>query len=451
MFSVGPVQKVDYVPDIAVGIAESQELKDAITEGNDLTEKLKKAKDLRENDLKRLFKDEESIMQTIDAKKTEFIQKINNIVEHAKEEVRNNHSKFRAEVSEELKRIGECVTSVETKTKILENQTNERGQLFVDLKLEKESIEKGNVLINSIGIAPVVRQIGFVVNEELNSILSTDVILGSVKYLHLYCKLSEATHSAKKLLDDSTSFEISDIKESIGDTLLITDYTNQRLGRIQLFSAGIDWLDLDGHPMSVCHLNKTEVAVSLRNKSKIQFVTTGSQMKLTSWFNTEHQCNRICYRSNKDDLYVCCGGVLFGETPGKIKVYSKDGKMKRSFGESLFSTPVDIKIDMTRQSIYVADRENGIFELDLAEKVLRTLKNKDLIGCWSVCAGTAGVFYACFYDSNKLVELDSTGEVLSEVTQLNRPFCLYLDQKKGQLFVGHTGNGLVVLSLSKYM
>jgi len=149
-------------------------------------------------------------------------------------------------------------------------------------------------------------------------------------------------------------------------TMVVTDWSNKRLKRLDASYRVTDHCDLPEEPWGVACTAPGEIAVTMTDLKKVQFVSTGASMSLTTSFSTSEYCRGVCY--SKGELFVSCAN-LSKEGTGYVAVYDLNGTQLRTVktdpsGQNIFSVPHHISIISDGSRVYVADQNAGIVTLD---------------------------------------------------------------------------------------
>lgn len=440
-------KRVDYIPSIAVGISTSTQLKEALTNGKALQANLEDAKQNRLDNLELLSSEEEQLIRKVEECEERMIQKAREISQNTKEDIRNRHAVLKSELNEELTEVGACSTTLQECTTKIEKPTINESQLFIDLSIKNKKLKTGGDLVKTLSSNAKRKCLSYKFDDGIFDCLNKYRLFGNCpRSVNLTLAGAVERKMNIKISQDRFTCDITCIVESADGTFLLTDFTNKRLKRVCWFGTVQDWIDFAGCPMCVCYISESEVAVSLREERKIQMVAIGQPMKLTSCFSTPEKCSRMCYDEGKDDLYVCCGGKWLIST-WQVHVYSRNGSLKRSFASDLFSSPIDIRLNMEKYVLYVADRENGVFVFDMLGNVKWSVTNHQISTIWSAFEITDDQLCVCGFSSNNVCIVSKEGDILSKIEDIVNPFYIYLTSKNKQLIVCYRGDNIGIFKL----
>lgn len=424
-----PGNNAGNVPPAVNGTKENE----ALTKGMSLQSKLLKAKQKKVKNLTILSTEEEELMKKVNECEAEIVSIAHIMAQKTREDIKKQYTTLKEEVTKECDEMEDPLKAIHEFIEKIDNSAKR-----FDLSVGKRVLKTGNELLEKIAENPWTRHLTYKFNKEIVANLKKYDSFGKV-YEKGPEKLTLAgavlQNMKVRLSGDTKDCDISNIDAAADGTFLLTDYNNKKLKRVRLFLKVQDWIEVPGSPMSVCHISKSEVAVSLREERKIQFVSTEKPMKLTTSFSTPDKCNRLCYDEDTDELYVCLGGKLY-DSVGMVQVYDKSGKRKRIFGKGMFSTPVDIKLNKATNILCVADRENGVFVLDTLGNVKWSVTNQSLYKTWGVSEVIDDQVYTCGNGSNNVCALAKDGQVISKIDSVPGPICLYLNREKKVLLVG---------------
>ncbi|XP_045186416.2 probable E3 ubiquitin-protein ligase MID2 [Mercenaria mercenaria] len=118
---------------------------------------------------------------------------------------------------------------------------------------------------------------------------------------------------------DSKACDISNICQLPDGTILIADNINSKLKRLDQSYKLLDSLQLSVPPHSICNVGSDEVAVSLFDAKKVQYISVKKKLTSKRSFSTGNYCRELVYVDDK--LYVCCGDI-YDSSSGCIEVYN---------------------------------------------------------------------------------------------------------------------------------
>ncbi|XP_045184494.2 E3 ubiquitin-protein ligase TRIM71-like [Mercenaria mercenaria] len=248
---------------------------------------------------------------------------------------------------------------------------------------------------------------------------------------------------------DSEECHITDICQLPDGTILIVDYNNDKLKRLDQSYKLLDSLRLPGSPYSICNVGSDEVAVSLCDAKKVQYISVKKKLTLTRSFSTGNYCRGMVYVDDK--LYVCCGDSR-DSASYCIEVYNNAGQLHHSIS-GLSSLPLYITVTDDGQHLLVTSYpSDNITMMDLTGNVVNTFSNRDLKQPSGICTDGKGQVFICGISSNTVVQLEPKQQkidvILGMKDGIDNPCAIYYDRKQSSVLVScFKSNQLLVFSL----
>ncbi|XP_053375383.1 uncharacterized protein LOC128547266 [Mercenaria mercenaria] len=201
---------------------------------------------------------------------------------------------------------------------------------------------------------------------------------------------------------DSNVCDITGICQLPDGTILIVDYNNRKLKRLDNTYKLVDSLRLTNNPDSICNVGPDEVAVSLFEAKEVLYISVKAELTVTKSFRTGNYCRGMVYVDDK--LYVCCGSTR-DSSSWCIEVYDKAGQLQFSIRE-LFSIPLCITVTEDGQHLLVTGwRSDDVTMMDLTGNIVRTFGNSKLKLPKGICNDSKYRTFICGYGSNTIVQL----------------------------------------------
>lgn len=190
--------------------------------------------------------------------------------------------------------------------------------------------------------------------------------------------------------------------------IIISDWQNKSLKRLDDNYTIVEYLELPGRPYDTCTVDSSTIAVSLTKSKVIQFVSVEKAMMNTSCFSVGDACRGIAYSDGL--LYVACGGwKIFGEGQAHVEVYTTSGVLQRKFGDHL-SQPGHIDLAFSR--LYVTDNKNGLVIMDTNGHILKSFIHRDMSNPLAVCAGPGNQLFLAGWSTHNVMLLSNEGQLL---------------------------------------
>ncbi|XP_060561848.1 uncharacterized protein LOC132721544 [Ruditapes philippinarum] len=407
--------KVDYIPGISCNIIDSKEYQIILKTLNttfdyyqQMVEDVKEMTGKSNRSLKDALEDIKKFRIEINQRLDELERQVVHVVKVAEQENNSNITAVETsceEVTNSLKISSEKIKQL--------NTSKQANALFMELKLAEnimKDVEKTALQFSSYDV----KEHHFQANETILTKLKTERSLGTLTQI----KYRQSSHEGEicvKTSKDKSRCYITGMTLLTPDLLIITDYDNYAVKMVDTSSQSVsDQLQLDDHPWDITRVTSTELAVTLPNTKKIQFISFSSN-KLIKKHNVKVDgvCVGIsCYQGKHVVSFV---------TPAKLQIIDMNGTILTTIdGKNIFKSPYYVTCN--RSSIYLSDRE--------MKTVTRFNWQGDVIGSYSgmctprgISLSDDGSVFVCDNGRNVIEEISedsSTGKVVLE--NLNDPY-----------------------------
>ena len=427
--------KIIYVTTPSYYLDKEQQLSDVKEDLGQVKRHLELLRRERQEIKHRLAKERDGIFTDLQELRKKFYKMFDELEKKAKTELLEIYEDFAVKTKDEMQTCSDIIASVEAVLPRLSTQMRTEREAFSHVKDARASVINGWYAINSIKRASGERRISFTLDKSVEKLLSDVQRLGYFGSLSdVYTVNFESEYNASIEEDvirkDLVYFGSAFLKNG---SLLLTDFKNKKLKRIEPTFDSLSALDVPGHPFAVCPINKITGAISLPNEQRIQLVSLENPMKLCSSFETEAKCRGLCHYDG--ELYASSGGG-FSESPAHIRVFSLEGELLQlidpeSRGERYLSSPVNLAISVDGETIYIADRNKGIIILNREGSVLDTVCKNSLKTPQDITLGDSGGLIACDHASSSVIYINKDGNkfgvVLKEDENVKNPLSVSYD------------------------
>ncbi|KAL4226867.1 hypothetical protein ACF0H5_014846 [Mactra antiquata] len=365
---------------------------------------------------------------------------VKKVSEKSRKEVIDTYKKLEKEILQDktdLKKASDVLQV--TKDKLFKAEGN-RAQRFVCTKIAERKITETE---NEISERKM--------NEKTDVHLSfkpNQSLMDYINYLHGTGEVAVVSRKKKDLYKVKVRKSINikvpgdNVSSSLGccltfdDQLLITDYNNQKLKRVDIHTLTvIDYCKLDSQPFAVCLINEHEAVVTCHGK-KIQFVSIGgNKMKPTRQIKMSHRCNGIATKDDK--LYVTdfdSSLYIYDMTGNLLETLSPDETDNKLFANSKYVT-----FDEKEDKMYVSDWHKGIVCFDGVGKYLPTFNDIDLDSVNGICVDGRSNIFVVECCSQNIVQFNEDGKKIGVVNKegdgLHNPCSVCYHQELNRLFV----------------
>lgn len=313
------------------------------------------------------------------------------------------------------------------------SETGNAASLFVQTIRGNKSIVEIETLEKLLK-SSLVRNMYFLPNRKFNQVLGDITSIGEIVEKVPVCSAQLHKFVKVGVSNEKSLCTISGVCSLEDGTVIISDWQNRRLKRLNKKYDITEYLELSDRPYDICTIDCFNVAVSLQKVKKIQFVSTENSLEMTSGFSVSDACRGIAYSNGL--IYVACGGwKIFKEGPGHIEVYTISGVLQRKFEEQV-SQPGHISVTSSR--LYVADNNYGLIIMETNGRVITSFTYKNMNNPLAVCAGPGSQIFLGGWSSHNVMLVTSDGHLLKTLlTQedgLKDIHTLFYDKLRSRLF-----------------
>jgi hypothetical protein len=391
-------------------------------------------------------------MKTIEEQRNEVISQIEGLarglVKHiqrlereALEDLDAEYSLVKGELEKNMSKLSKATQEIEE----VRSQLQDVGSLdkipqFVQTKLTQQTLNDA-VKVFEQNEAKGSQSLHLKENIELKSSVSSSTFLGSVQKI-----------SGNKCLPTSRTYEVNSQKEEnicmkndkIGPyicdvcqlpdgTIILADFYNSRIKRLDMNYNIKDCLDLESEPRGICCTGNTEVAVKLNN-SKVWFISVGHSLAKVRYISVRVKCyNGMAY----------CAGELWVSDVNTVSVYNTSGILLKSIIDDASSKPMfksfPQQMAVSGDIVIVTDNSDGAVCLNRDGTVKRELRDKRLTETLGVCVSKDGTVFISGYKSHNIMMFDNDGKCIGELVSkdsgLVEPLSLLFDEKRNCLVV----------------
>ncbi|XP_060590721.1 uncharacterized protein LOC132745765 [Ruditapes philippinarum] len=442
------VNKIEDVSKQCVTQAEIQSLLDGTQTVQD---KMKSLTVKQKQNVTAIEKEKEAIEVKLDDTVTKLIEHIRKSKRETAKCLNDKYSTSKEELVSAISvssRTAEDLKQTEKQLHTIDSLDLE--QQFVRMKLMKKTVQGANTLITE-GEAEVTKFINFTVNKELTDIITktnsigevhvTTGIVGEQKLKQREYKIKSTKEINVKLSYDKWECCISDICRLSDDTILLTDYYNNKVKRLNSNDSVENVYDFHARTTGICSVSNSEVAVKLNN-NKIQLFSVGSSLSKGKTIDIKN--------GGQFGLTMCCGDLWSSALNG-VNVYSTTfdlviSTVKDQNGKSIFKSSVQ-HMAVTTDTVIVTDSSDGAVCLNKHGVVIREMRDSRLKYTRGVCVADDGTVFLCGYQSQNIVMFDRDGKCLGELmgkdSGLYTPVSMCFDGRRYRLIVGQSDRSIL--------
>ncbi|XP_045168026.2 uncharacterized protein LOC123531273 [Mercenaria mercenaria] len=410
------------------------------------------------NECKNELKDD---LEEIKKIKDQLIAKVEELEIASKIVVRERRNTICSDLTEDIAMVQDMIANTEARLKQVtqsSHRTKPTTREFVKCKISQKYVQETEIVVEGMKCkkADFLR---FHFNKGLQTCLDGYKTVGDLRIVEAGNAASASGIYNLQTWRDSLKPEIFDICILDTNTVLVSDIANNKVKRLDQSCRIVDTLSISGGPFGICNSGANEVAVTVLNEMRVQFVNVASNMKQTGSFGVDVRCRGICH--SRGELFVSCGGSVYSddrEGPGHIRVYDNSGKLVRTLQtddleRNIFDIPRHLVASTDGECLYVADNSKGLLLLTRDGALKEILNEKIVKQPYGVCLGEENRIFACSIDNHMAVQMDNHGKLVSEPLQrtdrLYKPTAIKFCQNTKRLFiaVNPIGVNLVVFNI----
>ncbi|XP_060554787.1 uncharacterized protein LOC132715740 [Ruditapes philippinarum] len=415
---------INKIETVAEGIKESQEFCELKSSLEKFIMSANQEKAYRNYYLKDMTEEKEKKLTDIDKYEERLIQRIKVLANTSRENIQEANANHQDAVKADIKELDSVMSEV---TKRL-NHFNRAGfngvEAFITIKncqifskeAQKVKTDLSNKWLQTSLLYTFIDD--DVLPKEITAFLEVAVETKACPVFHLQVKQSVDITCQT----DSNKCSINGICQLPDNTVLITDAYNGKLKRLGDNLEVKDYIDLNDTPECMCVTQSCEVAIVLRERNLVQFVTIDENMTLeTSFPITEGKCTSIDSDPTDNKLYVCCmvecKRPIYNTTYGyyshkyHVIVYNKKGECLSIFNneedtsQNIFEP---LKILISVDTFDLIDADASIYEFSKTD-----MKGKPSYKYYVY--NRAMYKYLCMLSAEKIMFVNKNGEMFLKI------------------------------------
>ncbi|XP_045196068.2 uncharacterized protein LOC123551298 [Mercenaria mercenaria] len=425
----GTLCKVDFIPHISGQVINSKEHQDILKAMDNIAEQCRK----KSEDVKKITAKSNNSLTDVLADIKKFRREINQRLDELERQAEDAAKTIQKENDKNLKTVettcNDVTKSLKTSSDTIKhlNTSKLAEQLFIELKIAEQMIKDYEKRVHDLE-AYDVNEYNFKENEAISTLLDMERSLGTFaeKSLKQPCppppveiKSRQTSHQGEICVqtskdDDLLSSCIMGMTLLTPDLLIITDFNDNAVKMVDTISQSVtDQLQLENDPWDVTSVTSTELAVTVRNKQTIQFISVSSnKLEKKQTLKVDGECYGLSY---------CQGKLVVSfKNPAKLQILDTNGTILTTVkGENIFSRPTCVTSNTN--SIYVSDRGmKTIIRINWQGEVIGSYGGMVLPG--GTTLSDVGTVFVCDHGRKVIEEIAgdcSTGKVV--LKDLNGP------------------------------
>ncbi|XP_060573246.1 uncharacterized protein LOC132731138 [Ruditapes philippinarum] len=433
---------VNKIEDVSKQCVTQTEIQALLEETKNLHDNVKSLTVKQKQNLTAIEKQKEAIEGKLDETETKLIEHIRKLKRQTEKCLNDKYSTLKEDLVPVISVSGRTTECLKQSTKQLHTiDSLILEQKFVQIMLMKKTVKDANTFITEVA-AEGTQFIDFTVNRELTDIFTIEQSLGDVttgivgeqKLKQRQYTLKSTKEINVKLSKDNQECYISDICRLPDGTVLLTDFNNYKVKRLNTNDSVQCVFKLDSSPTSISCVSNRRVAVKL-NKNKIQLFSVGSYLSKERTIDIQN--GRLF------GLTMFCGDLWSSASNG-VNVYSTSSNLVKSivhdqYEKSIFKSSVQ-HMAVTSETVIVTDNWDGAVCLNKDGIVIREMRDSRLRCTEGVCVADDETVFLCGYQSHNIVMFNRDGNCLGELigkdSGLLSPISMSFDGKRNRLLVG---------------
>ncbi|XP_053381775.1 uncharacterized protein LOC123541541 [Mercenaria mercenaria] len=222
--------------------------------------------------------------------------------------------------------------------------------------------------------------------------------------------------------------------------ILLADWNNRRLKKLNDRYQVISVRDLPGFPCDVCYWGNNTAVLAMVNK--MQFVDVRGGMSLTRRVKISQDCRGLACHG--DQLYVVGGSSVYKYSTSSLpSLLYTDHSGRVSFRH--------IAVSNYGNYIYITDTTSQIHIIDNEGNHLYTCTDPELHGAWGVCVDGEDHVLTCNRVSKKVLQISSGSfqklGIIADRTNVSNAEVLCFNRSNATLVTAGVSDEIVVLKL----
>ncbi|XP_060588739.1 uncharacterized protein LOC132744138 [Ruditapes philippinarum] len=411
---------INKIETVAEGIKESQELCELKSSLEHFITSADQEKAYRNYYLKDMTFEKQEILADIDKYEERLMQRIRVVANTSRENILKAHAKHQDAVKADIKELDTVMSEVTKRINHFNGAGINGVEAFITMKncqiFSKEAQKvKTDLSNNWLKTSLLYTFVDEVIPKDITAFLEVAVETKASPAFHLQLKQSVDITCQT----DSNKCSINEICQLPDSTVVITDANNSKLKRLRDNLEVKDYIDLDDTPECMCVTKPHEIAIVLRERNLVQFVTIDEVMTLDTSFPIEEgKCTSIDSDHSENIVYVCC--MVECEKPlykhahkYHVIVYNKKGECLSIFNndEDMSKTFVGpLKILISVDTFDLIDATAVAYTFSKTD-----IKQKPSIKYYHYIRGSCMYKYLCMLSAEKMIFVNKNGEMFLNI------------------------------------
>ncbi|KAL4237207.1 hypothetical protein ACF0H5_005587 [Mactra antiquata] len=399
-----------------------------------------------DNLLKQLRDSKKTAIKGVSDYRIEMEKFLKKLEEASIKEIEDQYQKLESQILAERQRYEDSIDELKNLKQLIQQASGNIAQLFVCSKLaEKKCTTLGDDEMKRKTFKHA--EIKFVPSEQLKSSIEKMKNLGetsaiSSRTYNLY-KVTKIRDMKVRLKEDTSGCWIYG-SCIIDDTVIFTDYENNKLKRFDISSSSlIDYCEVP-LPCGVCRVGEREVAVACWD-SRVQFVSIHNKLSLLRSIQMNHWCYGIAYSNDK--LYITDGNkslYMYDMSGNILKTVTSDNS-----GQPIFECSRLITFNDKKDRLFVGDVKKGLVCFNAECDYIETVTDSD-VRPDGVCTDGYGNVIVANYGLQTIVQCSRDGQKCDIIVNKTRgmPVSVSIHHGLRKMFVGYRSDTVEVYNLT---
>ncbi|KAL4241150.1 hypothetical protein ACF0H5_001928 [Mactra antiquata] len=385
--------------------------------------------------LKQLRDSKKTAIKAVSEYRIEMEKFLKKLEEASIKEIEDKYQTLESQILAERQRYEDSIDELKNLKQLIQQASGNIAQLFVCSKLAEKKCttlrddEKKRKTFKHA-------EIKFVPSEQLKSSIEKMKHLGetsaiSSRMYNLY-KVTKICDMKVGLKEDTSGCWIYG-SCIIDDTVIFTDYENDKLKRFDISSSSlIDYCEVPDRPCGVCRVGEREVAVACWDS--VQFVSIHNKLSLLRSIQMNHVCYGIAYSNDK--LYIT-------DWDKSLYMYDMSGNILKTVtsdnsGQPIFECSKHITFNDKKDRLFVGDAGKGLVCFNAECDYIETVTDSD-VRPDGVCTDGYGNVIVANYGLQTIVQCSRDGQKCGIIVNKTREYPASVSIHHGlrKMFVGY--------------
>ncbi|XP_060561282.1 uncharacterized protein LOC132721052 [Ruditapes philippinarum] len=444
---------VSGLDDLSVSTDQKRETERLKADIMNIQDRLENTDKKTKTNMKSIEEQRNDIISQIEGLARGWMEHIQKLEREALEGLDAEYSLVKGELETNISMLSKAKQEIEqVRSQLQDVDSLEKIQQFVQTKLTQQTLNNAVKVLKQIE-AKGSQSLNLKENTELKSSVSSSKFLVSVQKIsesksllttRTY-KVSSQKEENIRMKNDKSHPYICDVCQLPDGTIILADYNNMRIKRLDVNYNIKDCLDLGTWPTGICYTGNTEVAVKLNN-DKVWFISVGNSLcKVRDISVTGGRFWGITY----------CAGEFWVSVVKSVNIYSKTGKLLKSISNDVSGKPMFIsaaqQMAVSGDIVIVTDFSDGAVCLNRDGTVKRELRDKRLAETRGVYVSNDGTVFISGLTSDNTMMFDSDGKCLGELVTkdsgLVNPISLLFDKKRNCLLAACYPDKIIIYNI----